>query len=268
VSSQPPIPPRPDGLHPAEVMPPRPDTLDLTGDLGPKATWSWFEALAVYIVGFLIAGLATLPVLRLMEPETDLTNIVLSVLAAVVILSVLILWLSLYHKGWLEVMRLPEPGTWGKEIGSGVLFGLGLYPVMVIVVGGLLTILLQTVSGEHVEAPEQVGEHLPAIGVALTIVYAIVIAPIGEELFFRGVLFRSLRDRHGFWVGAVGSAIGFGLIHFIPGSAIDAALLMIVMFFTGIALCFLYERRGTIVAPLAAHITFNVIGIVLIYGLR
>jgi membrane protease YdiL (CAAX protease family) len=268
LSSQPPIPPRPDGLYPAEVMPPRPDTLDLTGDLRPKATWNWFEALAVYIVGFLIAGLATLPVLRLMEPETDLTNIVLSALAAVVILSVLILWLSLYHKGWLEVMRLPERGTWGKEIGSGVLFGLGLYPVMVIVVGGLLTLLLQTVSGEHVEAPEQVGEHLPAIGVALTIVYAIVIAPIGEELFFRGVLFRSLRDRHGFWVGAVGSAIGFGLIHFIPGSAIDAALLMIVMFFTGIALCFLYERRGTIVAPLAAHVTFNVIGIVLIYGLR
>src|SRR4029450_10319628 len=200
--------------------------------------------------GFLLPGLATLPVLRLMEPETDLTNIVLSVLAAVVILSVLILWLSLYHKGWLEVMRRPERGTWGKEIGSGFLFGLGLYPVMVIVVGGLLTLLLQTVSGEDVEAPEQVGEHLPAIGVALTIVYAIVIAPIGEELFFRGVLFRSLRDRHGFWVGAVGSAIGFGLIHFIPGSAIDAALLMIVMFFTGIALCFLYERRGTIVAPL------------------
>ena len=63
-----------------------------------------------------------------------------------------------------------------------------------------------------------------------------MIAPIGEELFFRGVLFRSLRDRHGFWVGAVGSAIGFGLIHYIPGSAVDAALLMIVMFFTGLAL--------------------------------
>jgi uncharacterized protein len=268
VSSQQPIPPRPDGLHPVPVMPPRPDSLEVTDDLRPKASWSWYEALVVYIVAFLVAGLATLPLIRLMEPEADLTNIVLTVTAALAIMGVLLLWLSTYHKGWLGVMRLPERGTWGREIGSGVLFGLGLYPVMVIVVGGLLTYLLQTISGEHVEAPEQVGAHLPAIGVALTIVYAIVIAPIGEELFFRGVLFRSLRDRHGFWVGAVGSAIGFGLIHFIPGSAIDAALLMIVMFLTGIALCFLYERRGTIVAPLAAHVTFNVIGIVLIYGLR
>ena len=268
MSSQPPIPPRPDGLHPVPVLPPRPDTAEPARDARPKATWSWYEALGVYIVAFLLAGLVTLPLIRLMEPETDLTNIVLTTAAALVILGVLLLWLSTYHKGWLGVMRLPERGTWRKEVGSGVLFALGLYPVMVIVVGGLLTYLLQTISGEQVEAPEQVGEHLPAIGTALTIVYAIVIAPIGEELFFRGVLFRSLRDRHGFWVGAMGSAVGFALIHYIPGSAVDAALLMIVMFFTGLALCFLYERRGTIVAPLAAHMMFNVIGILLILGLR
>jgi membrane protease YdiL (CAAX protease family) len=268
VSSQPPIPPRPDGLHPVPLMPPRPDTVGPSGDARPEATWSWYEALVVYIVAFLVAGLATLPLIRLMEPETDLTNIVLTTAAALVILGVLLLWLSTYHKGWLGVMRLPERGTSRNEIGSGVLFALGLYPVMVILVGGLLTYLLQTISGQQVEAPEQVGEHLPAIGTAITIVYAIVIVPVGEGLFFRGVLFRSLRDRHGFWVGAMGSAVGFALIHYIPGSAVDAALLMIVMFFTGLALCFLYERRGTIVAPLAAHVTFNVIGILLILGLR
>lgn len=232
------------------------------------ATWSWYEALGVYLLAFVLAGLATLPLIELMEPEADLTNIVLTTVAALVIIGVLVLWLSRYHRGWIEVLRLPEPGTWRREVGSGVLFGIGLYPVMVLVVGGLLTVLLQTISGEPVEAPEQVGDHLPAVGTALTVVYAIVIAPIGEELFFRGVLFRALRDRHGFWVGAVGSSIGFGLIHFIPGSAIDAALLMTVMFFTGLALCFIYERRRTIVAPIAAHVTFNVIGIVLILGLR
>lgn len=246
-------------------MPPRPDAPD---GFPTTATWSWYEALGVYLLAFVLAGLATLPFIQLMEPDADLTNIVLTVVAALVIVGVLVLWLTRYHRGWLEVLRLPEPGTWRKEIGSGVLFGIGLYPVMVLVVGGLLTVLLQAISGEQVEAPEQVGEHLPALGTALTVVYAIVIAPIGEELFFRGIMFRALRDRHGFWVGAVGSSIGFGSIHFIPGSAIDAALLMTVMFFTGIALCFVYERRRTIVAPIAAHVTFNVIGIVLILGLQ
>ena len=153
MSDQPQIPPRPDGLHPVPVLPPRPDTLEATDDLRPKVSWSWYEALGVYIVAFLLAGLATLPLLRLMEPEADLTNIVVTIIAALVILGVLLLWLSMYHRGWLEAMRLPAPGTWRKEIGSGVLFGLGLYPVMVIVVGGLLVYLLQTISGEHVEAP-------------------------------------------------------------------------------------------------------------------
>jgi uncharacterized protein len=246
-------------------MPPRPDAPD---GFPATATWSWYEALGVYLLAFVLAGLATLPFFQLMEPDADLTTIVLTVVAALVIIGVLVLWLTRYHRGWLEVLRLPKPGTWRQEIGSGVLFGIGLYPAMVLVVGGLLTVLLQAISGEQVEAPEQVGEHLPAVGTAITVVYAIVIAPIGEELFFRGIMFRALRDRHGFWVGAVGSSIGFGSIHFIPGSAIDAALLMTVMFFTGIALCFIYERRRTIVAPIAAHVTFNVIGIVLILGLR
>jgi len=265
VSTLPPIPPRPDGLHPAPPMPSRPDAPD---GFPTTATWSWYEALGIYLLAFLLAGLATLPFIQLMEPEADFTNIVLTVVSALVIVGVLVLWLTRYHPGWLEVMRLPAPGTWRKEIGAGVVFGLGLYPVMVFLVGGLLAYLLQTISGEPVQSPEQVGEHLPSVGTMLTIVYAFVIAPLAEELFFRGILFRALRDRHGFWVGAVGSAIGFGLIHFIPGSAIDAALLMIVMFFTGLALCFIYERRGTIVAPLAAHVTFNVIGITLIFGLR
>ena len=38
------------------------------------------------------------------------------------------------------------------------------------------------------------------------------------------------------------------------------------MVFTGIGLAWIYERRGTIVAPMAAHMTFNVVGLVVILG--
>jgi uncharacterized protein len=165
-------------------------------------------------------------------------------------------------------VRLPEKGRWGAKIFAGVLFGLGLYVVAVVLVGGLLLILLNALSGEQVQAPEQVPQGLSAVGIAVTSLYAIVIAPFGEELFFRGVLFRTLRDRHGLRIGLLGTAIGFGLIHFIPGEAVDALLLMLVMAFTGASLGYLYERRGTIVAPIAAHMTFNVIGLVLILGLQ
>lgn len=265
MSTEPTVPPRPDHLHPVPAAPP-PPTAEAPRPEG--ASWSWVEAVGVYVVAFLIAGMLSLPVLNAFDEDSDLANMTATVVAALVIIAILVGWLSVYHRGWLGVMRLPERGRWGSEILAGVLFGLGLYVVAVVLVGGLLLILLNALSGEQVQAPEQVPQGLSAVGIVVTTLYAIVIAPFGEELFFRGVLFRTLRDRHGLKIGLLGTAVGFGLIHFIPGDAVDAALLMLVMAFTGASLGYLYERRGTIVAPIAAHVTFNVIGLVLILGLQ
>ena len=264
MSTEPHVPPRPDAIHPAPG-PPRPD--DPASERS-KATWTWYQAIGVYLVAFLLAGVATLPVISLMDEDADLTNIVVTVVAALVIIGVLVAWLSVYHRGWLSVMRLPDRGVWRSEIGAGVLFGLGLYPVAVFVVGGLVLVVLNALSGEPVQSPEQVPEQLSTVGVVLTTVYAFAIAPLGEEFFFRGILFRSLRDHHRFRVAAIGSGFGFSLIHYIPGPFLDALLLMIPLGFTGAALAYIYERRGTIVAPIAAHVTFNVIGLALILGLR
>jgi uncharacterized protein len=264
MSTEPHVPPRPDALHPAP-LPPRPDH---QADGRPKATWTWYQGVGVYLVAFLLAGLATLPVLSLMDEDADLASIVVSLVAALVIIGILVAWLSFAHAGWLSVMRLPVRGAWRSEIVAGVLFGLGLYPVAVFVVGGLVLFVLNALSGTPIQAPEQVPEQLSAVGIVVTAVYAFAIAPIGEELFFRGILFRSLRDHHGFPVAAIGSGFAFSLIHYIPGPFVDALLLMIPLGFTGAALAYLYERRGTIVAPIAAHVTFNVIGLALILGLR
>lgn len=265
MTTEPTVPPRPDRLHPAPTAP-RPPEASAPRRAG--ATWSWLEGVGVYVVAFLIAGMLTVPVLNLLDADIDLANMAATVVAAFVIIGILIGWLTMYHRGWVRVMRLPAGGQWGSEILAGVLYGVGLYVVSVVFVGGLLLILLNALSGEPVQAPEQVPQDLSAVGLVLTSLYAIVIAPVGEELFFRGILFRSLRDRHGLRIGLLGSAVGFGLIHFIPGDAVDAALLMLVMAFTGAALAYVYERRGSIVAPLAAHVTFNVIGLALILGLQ
>lgn len=229
----------------------------------PKATWQWWEALGVYIGAFFVAGFATLPVLRSVSDE-DLGTLLASFVAAIVIVGLVLLWLTRFHPGWKGVMGMPV--HWGREAIAGLTFGVGLYPVVAII-GVVVAYLFGLVSGDTVRTPEQVPQDLPTVGVAVTIVYAVVVAPIGEELFFRGVLFRAIRDRHGFWLGALGSGVTFGLIHFIPGSALDAVLLMTVMVFTGVGLAYIYERRGTIVAPIAAHMMFNVIGLSLIYAL-
>jgi uncharacterized protein len=102
-------------------------------------------------------------------------------------------------------------------------------------------------------------------GAIMLVILACVVAPITEEFFFRGVLFRTVRDRHGFWAAALLSAIPFGLSHFVPApSLIDSLLLQLTMVATGIGLAWVYERRGTIVSSMAAHMAFNVIGVVTI----
>jgi hypothetical protein len=131
-------------------------------------------------------------------------------------------------------------------------------------VGLLVSLLLSALSGETAEAPEQVPTDLSAVGLVVTAVYAIVVAPIHEELFFRGVLFRGVRDRYGLGAGLLASGFGFALIHYLDAPWQDALLLMGVMFFNGVALAWWFDRRRTIVAPIVAHMVFNVIGLSLI----
>ncbi len=83
--------------------------------------------------------------------------------------------------------------------------------------------------------------------VALT---AIVLAPVFEELVFRGVLLVSLRQagypRLAFW----GTAIFFGLTHMNL-----MTLLPLVMF--AAVLNVLYLRTGSLIGPITAHAVFN-----------
>jgi membrane protease YdiL (CAAX protease family) len=84
---------------------------------------------------------------------------------------------------------------------------------------------------------------------ALTV---IMVAPICEEIFFRGILFRVLRSRTGFWVAAVIDGVLFGLVH-------GVNVVLPVLIFLGIVLCWVFERTGTLFATIAIHALNNTI---------
>jgi membrane protease YdiL (CAAX protease family) len=256
------VPPRPDGMHPTPGPPPPPVPTRGIGDR-PRATWNAWEAVAVYVVAILIGGVSTLPILGAVDDE-DVANLAASAVAAVVTVGVLLAWLSTSHHTWRAILGLPAAGTWWREIRTSIGFGLLLYPGMVFGVGLVVSVVISAISGEPAQTPEQIPSELPVLGVVLAALYAIVIAPIHEELYFRGVLFRGVGDRWGLGVGLAASGLGFALIHYVPGPWEDALLLMGVMFFNGIALAWWYARRGTIVASIVAHMVFNVIGLTLI----
>jgi uncharacterized protein len=253
-----PVPPRPDLLHPVTAPEARPDGR-------PKATWTWYEAVGVYVLALFVGGFAALPVFESIRSE-DLANVVASILVSAIILGALLLWLGRFHAGWRRVVGSPKR-IW-PELRAGLAFGLVLYPAIVFVVGVAFTLILQAVSGHAVDVPDQVGTRLSWIGIVLTVFYALVLAPVGEELFFRGILFRSIRDRHGFALGALASGLAFGLVHYVPAAWQNSILLMSVMVCTGIALAWLHDRRRNLLTNIVAHATFNVIGLLAILAFR
>ena len=88
-----------------------------------------------------------------------------------------------------------------------------------------------------------------AIQFVLLVLLAGLIAPFGEELLFRGVLFTWLR-RWGFVLAAILSALVFGLAHGF-NVVFPAAVVL------GLLCAFLYEKSGSIWPAVAAHAVNN-----------
>ena len=93
---------------------------------------------------------------------------------------------------------------------------------------------------------------LPGWVLAALWLCAVVIAPVAEELFFRGVCQTALN--HVFrrrWLSTVVVGSAFGLAHF-PQPQVVAPLIVL-----GLILGYVYERTGSLVAPITMHLLFN-----------
>ncbi len=255
-------------------IPPRPDL----GDLLPgrlKATWSWYVSIGVYLLAFLIAGVAQIPVLAafgvLEETSSALTGpqAWATVLGDTVIAGVLIFWLAKWHRNWQETIGFSAAGKRSRDFGWGFAVGLGLYFAITIGVAFVLTVLFQAIFGREIASPDQISTaDLSASSIVAFALLSLVAAPVSEELFFRGIFFRAIRDRYGFWPGAIGSGLLFGLIHYVPSAWESALLLQTTMVFTGVAWAWVYERRGTLLANIGAHVAFNTIGLTFYFAFR
>ncbi len=88
---------------------------------------------------------------------------------------------------------------------------------------------------------------------------AVVIgAPIVEELFFRGLLLSSLRQRIGPILSILASAFVFGLAHFEP-------LQLLGLFSLGIILAFMALKLERIGAGIFAHAAFNASTMIILF---
>ncbi len=84
----------------------------------------------------------------------------------------------------------------------------------------------------------------------LLVILAVVVAPLCEELLFRGFIFGGLRGPLGFAVASGIAAVLFAIAHWIGWATI-------AFFVIGLGCAAAYERHRSLVAAIVTHATYN-----------
>ncbi len=115
----------------------------------------------------------------------------------------------------------------------------------------LIALLIQP---EQDDVTEQLGYGESAIADVVVAILVIGVAPLTEELFFRGFMFAGLRRRMPFIVAAGISAGIWGLFHY-TGAGTWGVVIQLAAF--GVILSWLYQRTGSLWPAVAVHALNN-----------
>ena len=96
------------------------------------------------------------------------------------------------------------------------------------------------------------------VEMALMICLIVIVAPICEELVYRGFLFRYLNHRLPGGLSILVPSLIFALMHFNIYSFMP-------LFVLSIALCIVYRASGNLVSSIALHALFNLVNVFMIY---
>lgn len=129
----------------------------------------------------------------------------------------------------------------------------------------LLVVLfvVQYVFGQAVSS--WVGIHFPSVymqayqsltdsELMLYLVLSVTLAPIAEELLFRGLWYKLLRERFSVMFCFIVSSLGFGLLH---GTTEHLPMTLALSLF----ICFVFEITGSIRSCIVIHMLANLVGI-------
>jgi uncharacterized protein len=168
--------------------------------------------------------------------------------------------------GYLFVYRTKAlaalPSFPGRDPIRAIVAGLG-WGVLAWI-GSTIVLFLVSELLARIGRPPPVGPAEQAIAMLnpwLVTVAIVVFAPIAEELFFRGIVFNAwLREASRTWA-YIGSAALFAAIHLSLES-------LLPIFLLGLALAWVYQRTGNLLAPITMHATVNAISVAIALAVR
>jgi membrane protease YdiL (CAAX protease family) len=219
--------------------------------------FSWLDLILAFSFVFLSVSLAmtasaSQTAAENIDTETILWN---SLIWWALILGPILL--SLRFRGFklgrvFGIDRMPV----GRSLLLGVSLLISAYP-MVLAVGYLASVVLKINPSTDTQEVMRIFENATAPAQRIPIILlAVVIAPVAEELTFRGYLYGVIKRYFGAVPALVFSGILFALIHLNLPSFFPLLVL-------GWVFALSYELSGSLLVPMTMHAVFNALNLIL-----
>jgi membrane protease YdiL (CAAX protease family) len=229
--------------------PPRRNSMPPYLPLVPLMLWFGGVAMAVVLVQKLTPNLSG-------WQKIFRDHLVMSI-GAVVTMAVMIFLAHLHFPRGLKGFGL-NIRTIVKDFFMAIVNLLTVWPLMMAAI--TMTIFVaELISGREYQMQQhqqlKLIEEYPQLPLRIMIVFvAVVIAPLLEEMLFRGFVQTTIRSfiniRNGAWPAIAASSVFFAIMHADPGH-------WPALFILGVCLGYSYEKSGSLFRPIFIHLFFN-----------
>ncbi len=224
----------------------------------PVITWGARDAVWALIAGFLLATL--LPALFVAPFFDDLNETGAKLAFQGLFELVLVGTVIGVASGWrfadlsaalprLGFRRFGRSAVWIAVKGYAAYFALTL----------ALSVIVRP---DQEDISKELGVCGSSVAIAvLAVVLLALVAPVVEEMFFRGMFFSGLRSRFSLWPAAAISGGLFGLAHAPTGPT--SAIVLVGL---GVALAWIYEETGSIWPCIMVHVMNNALALAVAFN--
>ena len=154
--------------------------------------------------------------------------------------------LALYALWWRWTEKQPVADLPMRRLARDTVLGFGVGILFFVLVTGCIALM----GGYRIES---VNWDWSALVESL---FMFLVVAVGEEVLFRGIVFRMIDDRWGTAVGLVASALIFGFVHITNANATVWSSLAIAIE-AGLLLAAAYKWSGTLWLPIGIHWSWN-----------
>ncbi len=165
--------------------------------------------------------------------------------------------------GWVVFVARRKGSGVVADFGGIVLpkdLGLGLVAALAALVGSSVVIqVAQRITGADAAGnTDIIGEASSNPWLPVIIFMVVVGAPVSEELFFRGLLLRSLENRWSTPVAAIGSTVAFSIVH-LQGDVTSTSTLLLLLGIAiyGVVQALIVIRTGRLGPAIVSHMMIN-----------